>query len=218
MSDLNYTKIVRKTGWLELCTALLALIQSVQNCSLPYLWKGVGPCPFPCGCSAIITFYLQVFINPTTIYPITTNLIVQWKVVPACVAVDWAKWPQVMSALSINAVTDGICLLCLWSESWFDIDGDLCVCSEVCAGFMWGRCVPSSDTLVRHSLKRKCLPNAEQASWPPTKEKSLMQWKKTLISEHHILCFQAAELWSEQVMTRTNLESHIPSKIRLSLS
>lgn len=102
---------------------------------------------------------------------------------------------------------------CVWSESWFNTDGDLCVCSEVWARFMWGRCVLSSDTLVRHSLKRKYLQNAEQGSWPPTKEKSLMQWKKTLISEYHILCFQAAELWSEQVMTRTNIyfESHIPS-------
>lgn len=60
---------------------------------------------------------------------------------------------------------------------WINTDGDLCACSAVHAGFIWGRCVPSSDTLVvRHSLKRRCLPNAEQASWPPTKEKSLMQW------------------------------------------
>lgn len=78
---------------------------------------------------------------------------------------------------------------------WINTDGDLCACSAVYAEFIWGRCVRSSDTLaVRHSLKRRCLPNAEQASWPPTKEKSLMQWEQTLISEHHIMRFQAAEL------------------------
>lgn len=40
-----------------------------------------------------------------------------------------------------------------------------------------------------------------------------MQWENTLISEHHIIRFQAAELRSEQVMTCTNIsfESHIPS-------
>lgn len=40
-----------------------------------------------------------------------------------------------------------------------------------------------------------------------------MQLEKALIPEHHIICFQAAEQGSEQVMTRTNIsfESRIPS-------
>lgn len=85
---------------------------SVKNFLVPYLWKGVGACPFPYRCAGVIRCCLSVFISP-----FSPSLIVQGKAVPAYVVVDSAKWPQAMSTLPINPAARESCWLCPWSAS-----------------------------------------------------------------------------------------------------
>lgn len=79
----------------------------------PTCAKGIEACPFPCSHLEVIRYCFGVFINPTTFYPITTNLTVQRKVVPEYVAGDSPKWPQAVPTLSINSAISGLyfCLL-----------------------------------------------------------------------------------------------------------
>lgn len=89
-------------------------VSKIAHC--PTCSKGIEACLFPCSHLEVIRYCFGVFINPTTFYPITTNVTVQRKVVPAYVAGDSVKWPQAMPTLSISLAISGLCFCLLFHK------------------------------------------------------------------------------------------------------